>query len=505
MKHPVLICAITLFSLTACGGGGMRPPVANGEARVQALATPTPNTTADWSQFGFDQQRDSYNGVENILSATSVPAMKLKWSAHLDSSIFAQPLLLHAVTIGGVSRHMLYVASFFNLFAIDTNASTATTPKILWQKTLPGSYATCGGSTIHNGTWATPYIDRAAQRIYVVDGARYLDAYNIVTGNHLYSSTNPVDSYAKSGVDGALSYDPGTGRLFVATALRCGAETSSSTPMRGQIVSYTASNATPLTPRFTTVTSSGYYGGSIWGMGGVSIDPATHTLFAASGNSWPTSTTTGQHTNYAEHIIQLSTGLQVLSSNYPGIGGSDNDFGATPTLFQPAGCAPMAAVSNKDGELLFYNRNSISSGPIVGRIAMANPSPGDFINAPAFDPATQMLYETSSTDSISSVYKHGLTAFKFISCKPQLAFNRMEGTQAPTGSNAAGDVYSSPTVANGVVYFGAGATDVVYANDARTGAFLKQFSVGGKAQISPMVVDGRLYIVAGGTIYAFGL
>jgi outer membrane protein assembly factor BamB len=502
MKHRVFI-AITLLSLAACGGGHVAPPVANGDEHGRTtLATPVPNTTADWSQFGFDQQRDSYNGVENILSPSTVPSMQLKWSSHLDNGIIAQPLLLHAVTIGGITRPVLYVASFFHLFAIDANASTGTTAKVLWNQTLASTTTSCAGSSVHNGAWATPYIDKASQRIYLVDGARNLDAYNIVTGSKIYSTQ--VVSYINGGVDSALSFDPSSGRLFIGTALRCGYENDASTPMHGQVVSYTASSGARL-GAFTTVTSSGYYGGSIWGMGGVSIDPATRTLFTATGNSWPTSTTTGQHTNYAEHIIQLSTVLQVLASHYPGVGNGDKDFGATPTLFQPAGCPAMAALSNKDGELLVYNRSSISSGPIA-RIPMANSYPGDFINAPAFDPATQMLYETSSTDAPSStLYKHGLTAFSFVSCKPQRAFNIAEGTVAPTGPNPTGDVYSSPTVADGVVYFGAGTTNVVYANDARTGALLWRSPVlAGTAQISPMVVNGRLYVVAGGTIYAFG-
>jgi outer membrane protein assembly factor BamB len=65
-------------------------------------------------------------------------------------------------------------------------------------------------------------------------------------------------------------------------------------------------------------------------------------------------------------------------------------------------------------------------------------------------------------------------------------------------------VYSSPTVAGGVVCFGAGTTNIVYANDARTGALLwKSPTLAGRAQISPMVVNGRLYVVAGGSVYAF--
>ena len=235
-------------------------------------------------------------------------------------------------------------------------------------------------------------------------------------------------------------------------------------------------------------------------MGGVSIDPVTKNVFAASGNSWPTSATSGQHIDYAEHVISLTSGAKVIGTNYPGLPNTDSDFGATPVLFRPTGCALMTAVSNKDGYLYFYNAASIASGSFA-RILMANPGTGDFNNGPAFDASTQMLYETSSSDTASGVvpaYKHGLTAFSFRNCRPVLTFNVAEG--------ALDDNYSSPTVANGVVYFGAGSTNRYYANDARTGALLWTSPLlAGSAQISPMVVNGRLYVVAGGWIYAYGL
>ncbi len=493
-----------LVALASCShGNGTLPP------RAQLASTENASVSTiqtDWLQFGYDEQRDAYNPVETLLSTTSVPSIKQKWSAQLESAgaIFAQPLLVHAVNVQGTMHSVLYATSFYHLTAIDSVASTSTA-KILWSRTLPSTTTSCAGGTVHNGTWATPYIDLAAQRIYIADGARNFDAFTLSGGTLLYSK--PVVSYVNGGITGAVSLELSTHTAYVATTLRCGYEKDATTPMRGTVVSFAASTGAPLST-FTTVTTPGYYGGGIWGMGGVSIDPSTKNVFAASGNSWPTSTTSGQHIDYAEHVISLTPALKVIGANSPGVSNADDDFGATPVLFRPTGCSLMAAVSNKNGELYFYNAASIASGPFA-RVQMANPVPGDFNNGPAFDASTQMLYETSSTDTAAGVvpaYKHGLTAFSFRSCRPMVAFNVAEGTAAPTSTTSPDDNYSSPTVANGVVYFGAGSTNRYYANDARTGA-LRWTSplLAGKAQISPMVVNGRLYVVAGGWIYAYGL
>ena len=64
-----------------------------------------------------------------------------------------------------------------------------------------------------------------------------------------------------------------------------------------------------------------------------------------------------------------------------------------------------------------------------------------------------------------------------------------------------GAVISSPSLANGRVYFGSQDKNI-YALDARTGDFLWKFKTGARIKSSPAVVDGRVYIGPDdGTIY----
>lgn len=72
-----------------------------------------------------------------------------------------------------------------------------------------------------------------------------------------------------------------------------------------------------------------------------------------------------------------------------------------------------------------------------------------------------------------------------------------------------GLVFSSPAVANGVVYVGIG--DVysgggVYALDASTGAVLWSYPTSDWVQSSPAVTNGVVYVGGyDGNVYAFGL
>jgi eukaryotic-like serine/threonine-protein kinase len=69
-------------------------------------------------------------------------------------------------------------------------------------------------------------------------------------------------------------------------------------------------------------------------------------------------------------------------------------------------------------------------------------------------------------------------------------------------------VFSSPAVANGVVYFSAykgNTTSKVYALNARTGVGLWSYATFYGSYSSPAVANGVVYIGAGNDVDAFGL
>jgi outer membrane protein assembly factor BamB len=205
-------------------------------------------------------------------------------------------------------------------------------------------------------------------------------------------------------------------------------------------------------------------------------------VFTATGNAIGSN----EHYGYSEHVVKLDASLAVQDSNYPGLTGTDVDFGSTPMLYRPSGCMDKLAVMNKTGQLFVYNRGSIGSGPFQ---TLQISKRGTFIGVVAYSPVTKMLYVPNPNTSASGTYKHGLVALSIGSdCLLSLAW------QKSVGSNNSS--VASPTVANGVVYFGDGQANQVFAFDAATGAQLwtSGSQIGGSVYAAPTVADGKLFV-----------
>src|SRR2546430_1386077 len=230
--------------------------------------------------------------------------------------------------------------------------------------------------------------------------------------------------------------------------------------------------------------------------GGVSIDPATGHVFAATGNAL----TNPESFRYCEDVVELSSPLRVLGSNYPGLTGKDVDFGATPILYQPPGCAPMVAAKNKAGVLVTYERGNVSAGP-TQRLQVASVNDWQFNGIPAWSDTTHLLYIGNSSDSSSDQFKHGMVAFAVdVNCQLSLAW------QARVGPNFAS--VSPPTVAGGVVYYGDGPGRRLLAFDALTGTQLwwSGSTIQGAIYGAPIVINGQVFVGAWDhKLYAFGL
>jgi hypothetical protein len=223
-------------------------------------------------------------------------------------------------------------------------------------------------------------------------------------------------------------------------------------------------------------------GGGIWGYGGVSGDPTNGALYAATGNSFGAS----EHAGYAEHVVRLNSSLSVVASNYPGLAGFDVDFGSTPAIFHRPGCPYEIAVINKSGALFVYNRTSIGAGPLQ-RVQISRS--GAFAGVVAFSPVTNMLYVSNPHDSNDGTYLHGLIALQVqANCSLKLAWQQTVGLDT--------FAVSSPTVANGVVYYGLGYHRQVFAFDAATGDVLWNSGsmIGGAVFGAPSVANGVLYV-----------
>lgn len=442
-------------------------------------------TATDWLMYGFNLQRTGENPFESILTPSTVGGLHELWSFDLSAVTTMQPVLASGVIVNGSPKDLVYMgAEHGDLYAIDVASGT-----IVWHRNLGSQQTTC-----HDmpdgvfGVSGSPFLDRTNNRMFVVGGDGNMYALDLSTGATL------------SGWPVAVTTDPAHEHTYGAVNVNNGiayAETASYcdlTPYHGKIVAVKIATHTvlgtflPAGPRTN--------GGGIWGPGGVSIDPATGDVFTATGNAL----TNPENFRYCENVVELSSALRVLGSNYPGLTGKDVDFGATPILYQPPGCPPMVAAKNKTGVLVTYQRGNVSTGPNQ-RLQIANVSDWQFNGIPAWSDTTHLLYIGNSSDSNSAQTKHGMVALSVgANCNLRLAW------QTTVGPNFAS--VSPPTVAGGVVYYGDGPSSQLLAFDAVTGTQLwsSQSIIAGAIYGAPMVVNGEVFVGAwDGKLYAFGL
>ena len=447
------------------------------ESAISASAT-------DWLTYGFNLQRTGENPFETVLTPATVAGLHQLWSFNLGAVTIMQPVLAEGVIVNGSPEDLVYIgAEHGDLYALD-----ASTGALVWQRNLGSQQTSC-----HDipdaifGISGSPAIDRTNNRMFVVGGDGNMYALDLSTGNTLAGwpvavTTDPAHEHTYGGITLA------NGFAYAELASYC-----DFTPYHGGVVEIDVARR-----RSRTFNPAGRQvsGGGIWGPGGVSVDPATGDVFAATGNAL----TNPEYYRYCEDVVELSSSLRVLGANYPGLTGSDVDFGATPILYQPPGCAPLLAAKNKTGVLVVYERGNVSAGPIQ-RLQVANVSDYQFNGIPAWSDQTHLLYIGNSSDSNSESTKHGMVAFSVdANCQLQLAWQRRIG---PNFSSV-----SPPTVAGGVVYYGDGSGKQLLAFNATDGTLLwsSGSTIGGAIYGAPMVVNGRVYVGAwDGKLYSFGL
>ena len=442
-------------------------------------------TATDWLMYGFNLQRTGENPSESILTPSTVGGLHELWSFDLGAVTIMQPVLATGVIVNGSPMDLLYMgAEHGDLYAIDVASGT-----MVWHRNLGSQQTTC-----HDmpdgvfGVSGSPFLDRTNNRMFVVGGDGNMYALDLSTGATLSGwpvavTTDPAHEHTY----GAINVNNGI--AYAETASYCDL-----TPYHGKIVAVKIATHTVLGTFFPAGPRTN--GGGIWGPGGVSIDPATGDVFTATGNAL----TNPENFRYCENVVELSSALRVLGSNYPGLTGKDVDFGATPILYQPPGCLPMVAAKNKTGVLVTYQRGNVSTGPNQ-RLQIASVSDWQFNGIPAWSDTTHLLYISNSSDSNSAQTKHGMVALSVgANCNLRLAW------QTTVGPNFAS--VSPPTVAGGVVYYGDGSGSQLLAFDAVTGTQLwsSQSIIAGPIYGAPMVVNGEVFVGAwDGKLYAFGL
>ena len=440
---------------------------------------------ADWSTYGYDDARTGYNPNETILSTSTVGGLHEVWSYDLGAVTISQPAFASGVMVNSQPTDIVYEGSEHGHLV----ALNAATGALIWDRDLGSVDTECHDmpDTIF-GVSGTPVIVRSQNLLFEAGGDGQVYALDLSTGETrpgwpVAITTDPVHEHVYGGMT-LLGRD-----LYVATASMCDFGS-----YHGHIVDIDVVTATRKASWYTV--GKTVIGGGIWGPGGVSVDTATKHVFTATGNAFADP----ESYRFAEHVVELGQYLRVKGADYPGIEGTDSDFGATPILFHAPGCPPQVAAKNKTGFVVVYTRGDVTAGA-TQRLQIAAVTSQFFNGIPAWDPTTNRLFIGNS--SASSPYVRGMVALK-IQGDCTLALDWQNSISDPGGN----DSMSPPTVANGVVYYGNGFGKKEWAFDAATGTKLwdSGSTITANIYAAPTVINGMLFVGSWDhKLHAFGL
>jgi hypothetical protein len=488
---------MTIGSPTATPGPSQSPlPSPSPSPKPSTSPTPAPTTgpsDIDWPTQGFDGARSGENPKETQLTTATAAKLHLLWKARIGgdtTSKYAnsQPVVAARVPVGGVPTDIVYTGDEHGYFG----AFNAMTGAMLWRKALGSEVTGCPDiPDSRYGVTDAATIDHAHNRIYVVDGAGMLWAFDLATGNvspgwpanGISVVDNPMIDHVWSGV----SFNPSNGNVYVPTASYCdigrwhGSLRSVNTQTASVTAVYYFATGTTAPPGPT-----GAFGGGVWSWGGIAIDPVTQNLYSATGNTNPQVASPASN----ESMTEWSPTLGLIASTFPTIGNGDLDFGGSAVLYNGGG-SQCAAAYRKSGQLFAFDRTNLNAGPTTSwQIGQSG------ISSPAFSSATGLLYVNNPT---AGALPQGLYAFQ---TGTGCVLNQTP-VWSVTGVNASLQPIS---VAGGVVYDQFGSQ--LKAFSAASGALLwtSGSSITNGMFTGPAIVNGHVYVVDwSDTLYAFGM
>ena len=337
--------------------------------------------------------RTGWNSNETILTQSTISTgnFGLVFSRNVDDQIYAQPLVLSNVSVGGGVHNIVIVATVNNtLYAFDADNASVTTP--YWQDNLtynPTNYrpikntdmtGACGGNyqdfSGNIGIVGTPAIDTVTNTLYVVSRSvtktgtptfvQYLHAIDIPTGAEKTGSPVSISgTYTATGHPmvtfneqiqnqrpGLLLYN---GIVYIAWASHCDWG-----PYEGWIMGYDAST---LAQKYTysSVLNGGLAG--IWMSGQPPAVDENGNIYVSTGNGTTGSGGNPNDTaNRASSLLKLSTATGALKvtdfftpMDYQYLNDDDLDYGVDGVLLIPN--THLSLSGSKEGRLFLIDNN----------------------------------------------------------------------------------------------------------------------------------------------------
>ena len=324
------------------------------------------------------------------------------FSCTVDGAIYAQPLWVANLTVGGAKHNVILVATEHDsLYAFDADVNTTPcTP--LWQVSLIDNLH--GGSSAESpvpslptnflvgqgdgdiapevGITGTPVIDPSTNMLYVVSKSvntagptfyQRLHAIDITTGNERAGSPVIIaGTYPGTGDGGTTTtFSPQQQNQRAGLALVNGViyiawgSHEDTSPWYGWVMSY---NASTLTPAAVFNDAPNFRQAGIWMGGGAPSFDSSNNLYLLTGNgTFNATNSTAPNNDYGDSFLKLSSNLVVSSFFTPSDQSNDNlsdlDFGSGGSAIlvdQPMSPTPRLVIGGgKDGFLYLLSRDSL--------------------------------------------------------------------------------------------------------------------------------------------------
>ena len=353
-----LLLAGALFSVNP---GRQAAHAAQGAVAVPANSAVT--------TYRGDNARTGQYPNETILNAANVNGSQFgkRVSYPVDGQLYAQPLYLPNVSIGGGVHNVAFAATENDtVYAFDADQTTAVAP--LWQTSLlpsgatavPSSFQPCGDMQPIIGITGTPVIDGTTNTMYVVSYSQEngtqvyrLHALDVTTGQDKSAPIviqGSVPGTGTGSVGGTISFDAHVERQRVALNLVNGKVYISFAAFcdignyHGWIFSYSYNGSSFTQANAYNTTPDGSKAG-IWASSGVIADDASGSVYTVTGNGTFNANTGGN--DVGDSFVRLNGQLQrqdyFTPFNQACIAAGDVDLGSGGPMLVPGANALIGA------------------------------------------------------------------------------------------------------------------------------------------------------------------
>jgi len=541
----------TPVTTTADSGELFRVVVSNSAGNVtsnSATLTVNPgtsNSTVDVITYHYDNGRDGQNLNETALTPANVNSTQFgkKGEFSVDGHVDAQPLYLSQVTIGGQKKNVLYVATEHgSVYAFDADSINGTTSTFLWKTSTLGSGETtsdnrgCGQVSPEIGITATPVIDRSRNAIYVVamsknSGGTYfqrIHALDLTTGQELFGGPmNVTATYPGTGDNssgGNVVFDPKqykerpgllqiNGTIYTTWSSHCDARPYTSWVMAFSADTLAQTSVLNLTPNGND--------GGIWMAGTAPAADSSGNLFFIIGNG--TFDTTLNASGFPVNgdcgncFVKLSTSAGLKLADYftpfntVAESNADTDFGSGGGILMldvtdsGGNTRHLAVGAGKDSLIYVVDRDAMGKfnattdqiyQEISGQLG------GGVFSMPAFFNNT--VYYGAVGDALKAF---PVTAARLAAAPSSQSTHHFgyPGTTPSVSANGTTNGIVWAIENSGAVLYAFDATDLTKELYDSNQAANNRDHFSGNKFITPMVVNGKVYVGTATSVAVFGL